>query len=236
MKTIYINNKDHHNKFCQYEIIGNKVKYSWGRIGGSTVEKIISYNSLYDLQSTLYKIIEQKKDKGYQESSKEKLQEENNVAQNLGIQNKIDGILWVDKKNNILNQIDQYDSNKYVYVEILNSWKKERIRLLLSKTDSFKIVGGTTETNRNIYFNDIISINRNDKFIVTVRSVLMKMSEIIVQTLKTVKFGAVGIRNLFEDNNFNQSVEETLRNVDRSGFDNSVIMKFASMGNRNLDL
>jgi len=108
--------------------------------------------------------------------------------------------------------------------------------LLLSKTDSFKIVGGTTETNRNIYFNDIISINRYDKFIVTVRSVLMKMSEIIVQTLKTVKFGAVGIRNLFEDNNFNQSVEETLRNVDRSGFDNSVIMKFASMGNRNLDL
>ena len=42
MKTIYINNKDHHNKFWQYEIIGNKVKYSWGRIGGSTVEKIIS--------------------------------------------------------------------------------------------------------------------------------------------------------------------------------------------------
>ena len=242
MDKIFICSEQQHNKFWGYKIAGNNVVCKWGRVGSTEKEKSFSFPSRYSLDSYLDSKIAEKEKKGYKEVSKEKLKEESEISQSLGIQNKIKKLLFVSKKGSSLTQINDYDPNQYVYVEILNSWKKDITRLLLSRTESFKILNGISEDTqrRKLTFNnnDLVAINGDRDFVAAVRSILMKMSQVVAEIMRTVKIGAVGVRNLFDDdNNVTQpDLQEAFTHIDTSGFDSSVIRKFASMGNRSLEL
>ncbi len=187
--------------------------------------------------------IREKEKKFYKKSNSNQLNEENNLAQLIGIQNKISRILWVDKtrKNDEFVQLDEYDPNKYIYVEVINSWTKEITRLLLSRDNSYKINSGITEYNRKIHLNsNLRNISSTNSFVLAVRQLLMNISKSIQDVIKTVKFGAVGIRNLFdEDSNDSalaKEVDEKLESIQTSAIDIGVMHKFAAMGSRSLEL
>ena len=238
-EVIYVCNIDKSNKFWSYEIRNNnEVHIKWGRIGGSADEQIKSFGSSSELQKFIDKKVKEKEKKGYRPETKEKLKRETKTAQALGHQNKIKKMLWVSRDENRLEQLDNYDPNQYVYVEILNSWSKEVTRLLLSKGKTWMAKDGVTEFNRSIICSSLVELGYS-VFAEAVRAVLKDMAEVIAEALKTVKFAASGVRNLFDDEDFTQPNNElsaALASVDMSGFDSSVVHKFAAMGSRSLEL
>lgn len=238
MAEIYINSSEAHNKFWSYDIDGMNVHIKWGRIGGSSDEQIKSFNTNSEVLAFINKKVREKEKKGYSKETKEKLKKETKTAQALGHQNKINRMLWVSKSDNVLTQISNYDPNEYVYVEILNSWTKSMTRLLLSKEKTWMIEDGVSEYGRNIGFGKITELGMS-MFADAVRAVLKEMAEVVAELLKTVKFAAGGVRNLFDDEDFTQpasELETALASLDTSGFDASVVHKFAAMGSRSLEL
>jgi len=170
--------------------------------------------------------------------TKEKLKKETKTAQALGQQNKISKMMWVSKDNKHLSQIDVYDPKQYVYVEILNSWTKQVTRLVLSKEETWMADSSISEVGRDIYCDKLTKLGYSG-FADAVRAVLKEMAEVVAAALKTVKFGAVGVRNLFDDEDFTQpasELQEALASVNTSGFDASVVHTFAAMGTRSLEL
>ena len=237
-ETIYINSESQHNKFWSYEIDGNKALIKWGRIGGSSQAQTKSFSSSSEVMAFVNKKVREKERKGYKKESKEKLKKETKTARALGHQNKIKRMLWVSRDGNRLTQIDAYDPGQYVYVEILNSWSKEMTRLVLSKENTWMITGGISESNRSIGCNNMTKLGYS-AFASAVRTVLKEMAEVIAAALKTVKFGAGGVRNLFDDEDFTQhaaELNEALAEIDTSAFDASVVSTFAAMGARSLEL
>lgn len=235
-EVVYINNQSQHNKYWSYEINGTDVHVKWGRIGGTSDEQVKSFKSNAEVQKFVNKKVREKEKKGYKKESKQKLQKETKTAHALGHQNKIKRMLWVSKAESKLTQIDNYDPNQYVYVEILNSWSKKMTRLLLSKDTNWMIKGSVTEMNREIHAGNLTKLGYSS-FAEAVRTVLKEMAEVIAEALKTVKFGAGGVRNLFDDDaQPAPSVSEALASIDTSGFDSSVVHTFAAMGARTLEL
>jgi len=237
-EVIYINNGSQHNKFWSYDIEGNNVHVKWGRIGGSSDEQLKSFDSSSEVQRFITKKTREKEKKGYKKETKEKLKKETKTARALGHQNKVGRMLWMSRDDLLLTQIDSYDPNQYVYVEILNSWTKKVTRLLLSKDSTWMVGGGISESGQNIGCNKLTKLGYS-AFADSIRAILKEMAEVIAAALKTVKFGASGVRNLFDDDDFVQegpSVEDVLGSIDTSGFDASVVRQFAAMGARNLEL
>lgn len=64
---------------------------------------------------------------------------------------------------------------------------------------------------------------------------LRHMAVTVTEALKTVKFGAVGTRNLFDSEADAMAVPE-LAAIAAPGFDRQVICKFAALGQRMLEL
>jgi len=235
-EVIYINTKDQSNKFWSYEINGTDVHVKWGRIGGSSDEQMKSFKSDAEVQKFINKKVREKEKKGYKKESKQKLQKETKTAHALGHQHKIKRMLWVSKNDKKLTQIDNYDPNQFVYVEILNSWSKKMTRLLLSKDTDWMIQGSITEVDREIHAGNLKKLGYSS-FAEAVRTVLKEMAEVIAEALKTVKFGAAGVRNLFDDDTKPvKGVSEALASIDTAGFDTSVVHTFAAMGARTLEL
>jgi predicted DNA-binding WGR domain protein len=237
---IYHNKTQQSNKYWEYTINGNTVIVKWGRVGGKGQTKTHRLGSSYEAQSKVNSLIKSKLKKGYTLSDEKEMKEETKTARMLGIQYKISRMLFVSQKGNKLTQISQYDPKKYVYVEILNSWKKDITRLLLTKTDSYLITGGVTESNRTITYGHKTSTS--GRFVNGVRGVLRRLSEQLVEVIKTIKFAAVGARKLFDDDDDDsaplqtQTLNLALAQVDSTGVDTAVVSKFASMGARVLDL
>jgi len=237
-ETIYINSGDQHNKFWSYEIEGTTAHIKWGRIGGSSQAQTKTFSSVSEVNAFISKKTREKEKKGYKKETKEKLKKEAKTAQALGQQNKIKRMIWASKSGSDLSQIDVYDPKQYVYVEILNSWTKQMTRLVLSKEKTWMVQGNITEIGRDIHCDKLIELGYST-FATAVRSVLKEMAEVIAAALKTVKFAASGVRNLFDDEDFTQpasEVQDALSAVDTSGFDSSVVHTFAAMGARSLEL
>lgn len=241
------------NKFWQYEISGNEVTVTWGRVGGTSDTKTYNFSSEYEVSDFVDSKIKEKMKKKYKETNQTAIKEEAQTAKALGIQNKIARILWVDRKDTRLTQISSYDPNRWIYVEVMNSWSKEMTRLLLSKKESM-VLDTITESGQNITFGEaspiITGATRmlvNGKyrdvadmvnFVKVVRDLLKKLAQQVADVLKTVKFGAVGARKLFDDepdvNDANaKSIYEA---VDTSMMDIQVATKFIGLGARVLDL
>lgn len=242
MATTYINKTKQSNKFWEYDINGMSVTVRYGRVGRKAQAKTHNFGSSYDRDIFISKIVKQKEKKGYVLSSKKALKEEIVTAKLLGTQYKISRMEFVSQKGRKLTRINNYDPKKWVYVEVLNSWKKDITRLLLSKTESFLITGGVTEAGRTITYGTKKS-GQGSSFIGGVRSVLRRLSEQLVEVIKTVKFAAMGSRKLFDDDDetgadpsYAASMSLVLDQVDTAGIDTSVVSRFASVGARVLEL
>jgi len=240
-EVIYINNENQSNKFWSYSVSGTTVTCKWGRVGNEPDKVVKKFSSSYEVDKFVNQKIKEKEKKGYKLVSKEKLEEEKTTAKELGTRNKIKTMLFCSKNGNKITELNAYDPGQYVYVEVLDSWSKSMTRLLLSKNESWMIDSDSTivKTGRTISANSLSAIGSNDTFVVAVRNVLKRMSAQVVQVLKSIKFAALGARNLFDDDEETTPVPEVsaaLSTIDSSGFDQSVINKFASMGARALDL
>ena len=233
----YINKTAQHNKFWEYVVSGLTVTVKYGRVGSTTRTKIHNLGSSYEVQAWIDKTVRGKLKKGYILSTTKELKQESQTAKMLGIQYKISRMLFVSQKGKKLTRISGYDPKKYVYVEILNSWKKDKTRLLLSKTESFLLTGSVIESGRTITYGNKSATS--GKFVKGVRSVLRRMSEQLVEVIKTIKFAAVGARKLFDDDDDETPTQEfsmEIKKVAGAGLDLGVVSKFASMGARVLEL
>jgi len=237
---IYLCQEKQHNKSWEYVVNGLTVTYKYGRVGSTITTKVKTYSSSSARDKEIAAKIRNKTSfkKGYVLVNEKKIKEESKTARQLGIQNKISKMDFVSMKGNKLTKISNYDPKKWVYVEILNSWKKTITRLLLSKTESFELVGGITQANRTITFGRKVTPNAN--FVAGVRGVLRRMSEQLVEVIKTIKFAAVGARKLFDDDDDDpvpaQAFSLALSQVDSTGMNSMVISTFASVGARVLEL
>ena len=238
---IYHCQEAQHNKFWSYEITsgGKTLSVSWGRIGGSSDSQTKSFYSATALQQFLNKKISEKTGKGYKLVNEATHSNESKTAKSLGIENKIQRILWVGQKGNKLSFLTNYDPAQFVYVEILNSWSKEVHRLLLSKTETWEIDDSISESNRSITYDNKVRTTHSP-FADTVRAMLKGIAVKVAETVKTIKFAAIGARNLFDDDAKSPAAAEEegldVSEIKISGCDQQVVSKFASLGNRVLEL
>jgi predicted DNA-binding WGR domain protein len=209
---------------------------SWGRIGGKSDSQVKTFSNPSSLHAFIDDKVSEKLRKGYREASETELKKEAQTAQSLGIENKIKRLLWVDLKGKTLALLSNYDPSKYIYVEVLNSWSKEVTRLLLSRSGSWQLGAGISQYDRTISFSARNPVSgEGERFANTVRQMLRDMAVTVAAALKTVKFAAVGARNLFDNGTGDEEAPE-LADLAAPGFDRQVISKFAALGQRCLDL
>lgn len=236
----YICNENQHNKFWSYEISGTTVITKWGRIGGTSDETSKNLGSSSGVQKFIATKIREKEKKGYKLASKEKLKEETETANALGSRNKIKQMHFVSRKDNELTKLSSYDPKQYVYVEVMDSWSKEITRLLLSKDDTWQLSDGLTESGDKLIANGIDKLKFGHTYASAIRALLKKMSETVVEVLKSIKFASIGVRSLFDDSDSSTEtspdVQTALASINTAGFEAGVISKFASVGARVLDL
>lgn len=235
----YLCQEEQHNKLWRYTVNNLSVTTEFGRVGQSLRATTKSFGSLIERDRFIAQKIREKERKGYVLATSKKVKEETQTAQQLGTQYKISRMLFVSQKGNKLSRITNYDPKKFVYVEVLNSWKKTITRLLLSKTQSFEITGGVSENGRTITYGT--KTLTSSSFIAGVRGVLRRLSEQVVELVKTVKFAAAGARKLFDDDGEPSAAAapafaSILSQVDHAGVDDKIVSKFASMGARVLEL
>jgi predicted DNA-binding WGR domain protein len=235
---IYINRTDASNKFWSYEPQGNNVLVKWGRVGTTGQSKLHTFGSTHERDRYINNIVSEKEDKGYKVVTEEKLNEESETAKTLGIQWKINRTEWVEKYDKGLQIIPKY--NQQVYIEVLNSWTKERLHFLMNKTDSLELAN-VVEKSGAITFGRAQSAA--SELVGAIREYLRRLSR-KVQEVVISKFGAMGVRKL----DLGEEDEETF--ISQPGFKDviasvsgsdsgasvQVLTKFASLGNRVLDL
>ena len=234
----YLHQDGKHNKLWRYTIDGMSVNIEYGRLGQTLRNQTKNFSSAAERDRFIAGKIREKTRKGYALADNTKVEQEQETAKDLGSQYKISKMIFVAQKGNKLIRLAGYDPKKFVYVEILNSWKKTITRLLLNKEQSYMISGGVTETGTTItYGNKTLT---NSRFITGVRKVLRRLSQQVVEAIQTVSFAAAGTRKLFDDDGDGASesptMTELLANVDCAGVDTSVVTKFAAMGARVLEL
>lgn len=246
MRKLYINKEDSSNKWWSYEIKENNSLYlEWGRVGSTPKDKTKRFSSNSELQEYLTGKIREKHKKKYKEVNEEKLSNENTLAKKLGFRNKISKMLFVSKGKLKLTEIGAYDPEQYIYVEVMDSYSskanKKITRLLLSKEKSWEIDSNITESNRVIYYSSESDLLlTNSSFVQIIRDELKQMSIIVSNIMSTVKFAAIGVRKLFgmgtisTENDVDPEINSALDSIDSSGFDPSVIRKFAAIGARKI--
>jgi predicted DNA-binding WGR domain protein len=233
---IFINRENQSNKYWKYEVSGLNVHVSWGRIGGTSESQVKTFSSHGGMHDFISTKVSEKLRKGYREASENELHKEVQTAKSLGIENKIQRLLWVELSGRTLRLLNAYDPAKYVYVEVLNSWSKEITRLLLSRGGSWQLSDSISEFDRTISFETKRPVSGDrERFANTVRQMLRDMAVTVSEALRTVKFAAVGARNLFDSETSAADVPE-LDEIAAPGFDRQVISKFAALGQRMLEL
>jgi len=151
----FINKVDQSNKFWRYTFLaGNEVQVEWGRIGLAGQSQNKNFNSSWERQRYIEKMVAEKIGKGYEESSEDGLKAEVKTAQTLGHKNKIRRMEWVDLKGRTLHILKAYDPKRYIYVEVMDSWSKGVTRLLISRNENWEIRGSISEASRRISFDD----------------------------------------------------------------------------------
>lgn len=190
-EVIYICAEEQHNKRWSYEKKGTSVVVKWGRVGLSGQEQVQNFNSDSEANNFIATKVREKTRKGYKQVSEAQLTKEVQLAKELGWQHKITVTKWgrLNKNKQEIALTREYDPTQFVYVEILNSWTKEKVRLLLSKVESFFVEGVAFE-DQTISYSSLRSAG-SDSFVSAVRNYLKRLSEKIVEIVRT-KVGAFG--------------------------------------------
>ena len=117
------------NKFWSYETKGTTVTCKWGRVGTDGQSKEFKFSSSYEVDTFVNDKVKEKKNKGYEEITKEILGKETALAESLGFRQKIDTLEFVsaDKLsgNSVkLTELKEYDPEEYIFVKTMDSWDK----------------------------------------------------------------------------------------------------------------
>ena len=234
-KGLYICNLDAHNKYWRYETTDNSVYVEWGRIGGSSQNQTKSFSNQYKMQAFIDGKVAEKIAKGYKESNAEELKQETKTAQDLGAQFKISEVKWVCVNGNQLSAITDYDPNQWVLVRVLNSWSKEIFDFIISKNSAEKVI----DLKDDMTFKS--KHKTTDDFVDAVRRYVKRTCESIQQIFLT-KFGDVGVRKLdiegvtAEAPTITKQMTEEIAASVKMNVSDQVIMAFAAMGRRKLDI
>jgi len=234
-KGLYICNTDVHNKYWKYQTQSESTVYiEWGRIGGSSQNQTKSFSNDYRMHDFIAKKVSEKIAKGYKESNTEELKEETKTAQDLGAQFKISEVAWVCVSGpNQLTKITDYDPNQWVLVKVLNSWTKDVFSFIISKTSAEKING----LEDDLTFKS--KHKTTDDFVDAVRRYVKRICESIQQVF-LAKFGDVGVRKLdiegAEAPTITQQMTNEIAAEVKMNISDQVIMAFAAMGRRKLDI
>ena len=228
---MYICKEDNSNKFWSYSEDGNEVTIEWGRIGLSGQSQVKNFSSDGEKRRFITKKVQEKIDKGYKESDDKELQKEKQTADLIGHQNKIHRMEFVRRVDDDLHVLPSYDPSQGVYVEIMNSWKREIVRFFITKKESFEVEGITEE--RDKYDNQIISCSEMrtsySQFVNAIRTHLRTLSQTIVQTI-----GMLGRRLEGGSDEDGVGVSPAVNLADmimsKASMDGQVARKFASLG------
>jgi predicted DNA-binding WGR domain protein len=228
------------NAFWSYELVGNTgLQIKFGRLGLAGQSKDFTFDSSSTRNEYLSKKLREKQQHGYKLATQEEVHKEEDTARALGVQYKIDRLLWVSKhRDGVLKTLPSYDPAHYVYVEILNSWSKEVTKLLLSKTNHFQL-NDAIRTGSTITFKYSSSAPSN--FAEAVRIYLKDLAKKVTQIV--VQFASLGVRilDLGEDNSESpmtdtRPIDELYKKVGESTVSRQVISRFAGLGMRILDI
>jgi len=194
-EVIYHSTMDASNKRWSYEKKGTSVVVKWGRVGLDGESQVKEFGSDSEANAFIATKVREKTKKGYKQVSETQLAKEVQLAKELGWQHKITATKWgrLNKNKQEIALTREYDPTQFVYVEILNSWTKEKVRLLLSKVESFFVEGVAFE-DQTISYSSLRSAG-SDSFVSAVRNYLKRLSEKIVEIVRT-KIGALGGRKL----------------------------------------
>jgi predicted DNA-binding WGR domain protein len=242
---ILINKTGSSNKFWKFRFTngGCSVEKVWGRIGGNEDTQTKEFAFPSQAQRYAEGEVSKKLAKGYAEATTETLEEETDVAQTIGTRWKIDRIEFLGQifdpnaDSQSLTIGSEYNPDCGVYVELLESWDKSRVRMLLTKKTAMQYLGGSATPTR-------IEVSApsypQPEFVTGIRKAIHKLAE-VVSKIVTVNFAAVGNRvlDLFGDEGETVKPEyQTMigQAVAKSGASVQAVSKFAAMGSRALEL
>lgn len=240
----YINKEGSSNKFWKfrYSDDGCSVEKEWGRIGGRADSQSKSFGSHSQAQRYANGEVVKKIRKGYTEASDENLQEETEVAQTIGTRWKIDRIEFLNGSfdpgaySQTLAIGDDYNPECGVYVELLESWNKTRVHMLLTKSQAVQYRSGSARGNTVNVSNRAYL---NHSFVEGIRKAIRQLAE-VVEKIVTINFAAVGARVLDLDGTAESKAPEEFQlaisaAAAKSGASTQAVSKFAAMG-RSLEI
>lgn len=242
----FICSENHSNKFWQYDIINDtSVLVKWGRIAGTQDEKTHGFGNMRERDKFIAEKVREKtnpnkKGGAYKLVTEEVLEKETKSAAALGARYKVKRLEYVNKKGDKLRVLGNYDPEEHIYVEVLNSWSKDVERYLFLKDKTWKITGGVAEGSQTIEIDGLVAMI--DELSQSVRAYLKVIAAKVIKIIAQ-KFAAVGIRALdlgLDDEESSgsggSSVFDLFDAVSESGVSKQVVSKFASLGNRVLEL
>ena len=234
-KVIYTCAEKQHNKVWSADTDGLQVTIEWGRIGDDPQQQIKTFGSDFELQTFLNKKIQEKLKKGYKLSSDKELDKQVDIAAKLGRKNKITKMEFVSRKGTFSFPIlTAYDPDRWVYLEVMDSWSKEVNRFVISKTESYRMIDVSFE-DRMIECGSLGSDGTWGRTLRDVLQLLMAQISVIV----TRKLGALGVRRLNLGGNDIPSsdvVQEVFTEMQVSAVSEQVFSKLAGLGTRKLAL
>lgn len=243
----YISKDGSSNKLWSYEITNESkgtVVFRFGRIGSHITEAPKTFGDRYSMQKEINKKVAEKtadvEGKRYKLVDENKVQEETEIAQDIGVQNRILRTLFVRRNElgpnrNKLTELPKYSSDDYVLVEIINSWDKKLTHFLLNKNTSAEIIG----LKSDLRF-ERTTVPDND-FVSGVRRYLKKLVEKVRQVVASCTIASMASRDLDlgnDEDDFKapEVTEEFVKKVGDKNVSNQVLTAFASLGARELDL
>jgi len=129
------------NKFWKYSLDSKTwtVTVEWGRVGSKPSKKTFKRYSKYSAESFISKKKEEKLKKGYKKIDKTKLKKEVDLAEFIGSKFKLDNLGFYNVQSQdadvlVLEPTDEFDTDSYVLVDFLDSWSKNRVVRLLSRS------------------------------------------------------------------------------------------------------
>ena len=239
----FINKTAQSNKYwkCKFVDNGRSVEKKWGRIGGHEDTQTKTFSSSYAAQDYVDGEISKKLAKGYIESDAEKLEHETDVAQTIGTRWKVDRMEFLAAfgaggQNITVDITDQYNPDYGVYVEMLESWTKERRYLIIGKDMAWEAYAGGVSGGKA----RLNTPYEGSSFVAGIRKLLKQLSAAVEEVV--VQFANIGSRMLSLGNDDNietgqsQSAKALRAIAASTGVSNQVVVKFASLGQRCLEI
>lgn len=130
MDKIFISKEEASNKFWGYTCndVAKTVTAHWGRLGLAGQSKVHSFNSGYEMDDFVSSKTREKLRGGYGEVTLEQYEVEAAIAKTIGVDQKVDQLLFVEEKGDTLTSLDATklhnpDIKPFVYARLIGKKK-----------------------------------------------------------------------------------------------------------------